>query len=220
VEAITAEAVAAPLAGVRQALQQWGLVLQSDPLAPSVTSIVARGPVRGTWWGNPAARGTYEVCEALEAQGVFCVKLLSGKLTYVHGDLVPHVIAIGRSRQPWQIERLSSGASRMLRLVEDAAEVRVDRLPPGPTKATSPAATARELEARLLVYASNLHTEAGAHTKVLYSWVSPRAGGELGQPPGAAEAQEALEALTSAINNEFTCTLTLPWQRRSAKRSR
>jgi hypothetical protein len=217
---VTAEAITSLLVDVRQALERWRLVLQSDPVAPSVTSIVARGPVRGSWWGNPAARGTYEVCEALDDEGVFCVKLLSGKLTYVREDLVPHVIAIGRSRQAWQIERMSSEASQLLRLVEDAGEVWVDRLPPGPTKASSPAALARELEARLLVHASNLHTETGAHTKVLYSWARSRAGSELGGLPRAAEAQQTLEAATSAINREFSCTLTLPWQRRSAKRSR
>jgi hypothetical protein len=205
---------------VLQALERWALVLQSDPLAPSVTTIVAGEPVRGSWWGNPAARGTYEVCEALDAQDVFCVKLLSGKLTYVREDLAPCVVAVGLSRQPWQVERMSNEASRLLRLVEEAGEVRVDRLPPGPTKATSPAAAARELEGRLLVYTNNLHTETGAHTTVLSSWARPRARRELGRLPGAAEAQLTLEAATSAINSEFTCTLTLPWQRRPAMRSR
>jgi hypothetical protein len=205
---------------VRQALQRWGLLLQTDPIAPSVTTIVARRPVRGSWWGNPAASGTYEVCEALDDAGLFCIKLLSGKLTYVRGDLVPGVAAMGLSDQPWQMQGMSSQASQLLNWVEETGEVRVDRLPPGSTRSNSPAAAARDLEMRLLVHAGNLHTERGAHTKLLQSWTRWAERSEISHLPSAAEAQQSLEATAAAINAEFASTLALPWQRKRPNRSR
>ena len=63
-------------------LTETGLLLESDRQLPSVTAIVAGGPIRGSWWGNPAARGAYQVLVALEDHpDALRTKLINGKVT-------------------------------------------------------------------------------------------------------------------------------------------
>jgi hypothetical protein len=47
------------------ALQRIGLLLKADPALPSVTTIVAGEPVRGSWWAHPAGRRIFQTLRDL-----------------------------------------------------------------------------------------------------------------------------------------------------------
>ena len=199
----------AQLAEALAQLDDYGLLLLQDPDLPCVTRIVAGGPIRGSWLGNPQARGTYELLEALEEQDLLWTKLIAGKVTMVHRRLWPAVLAIARSGEPWQIACLTSDAAWLLRLVAAEGQAQTNDLPPPPSGSLKqiPEA-ARELERRLLVHATEVHTPTGAHAKLLQTWPtwSARAGFQP-EPLSVPEAKHQLETAAGRLGP----SARLPW---------
>jgi hypothetical protein len=145
-------------------------------------------------------------CRLHDHPDVLMVKLISGKVTYIHRPLWPAIVAIGMSREPWQIDGLSKEAKALLKKTDSLGKV----------EASGDAV--RELEARLLVNAASLHTESGAHKKELQSWTVWAKSVRLGKvklTPEEAKAQ--LESVVARLNQQFGANGTLPWQ---AKRRR
>ena len=196
---------------VWQALTRWGMVLEQDKLLPSVSTIIAGGPLNSSWWGHPAAKGIYEALQALEDHtDVVAVKLLSGRVTFVLQRLWPALVAVARAREAWQLEGLDAGGRALLELADSVERVRLDTLP-GPAKALRE--SARQLERRLLVHGGELHTESGAHTKVLESWDSWAAEHwPGGRQLSSSDAKAALVSATTALNTHFGARAILPWQ--------
>jgi hypothetical protein len=164
---VIAERTAA-LQAVREALDDYGLLLLSDPDLPSVIGIVVGAPVRGSWWGHPLGGVIYSVSSALEDEAaVLATKLVDGKVTYVHYRLWPAVFTLGRARESWQTDGLSETAWWLLDEMDANGEIQTNDL--SPRRKDVPRA-ARELERRLLVHATEIHTSTGAHAKVLETW--------------------------------------------------
>src|SRR5262245_35006595 len=109
---VTCETVLAELA-------REGLLLESDSCLPSVTSLVAGAPVRGSWWGHRRGRAIYAVLQALADDGeVLFTKLVGGKVTLVHRRLWPALVGVALARAPWQLRGLTEPARRLLARVE------------------------------------------------------------------------------------------------------
>ncbi len=164
--------MAAPSVGkkVLREIEKRGILLVTDPVLPSVTGIVAGEPVSGSWWSHPRAHEMYAVITSLEEdKGVLHVKLISKKETFVHRSLWPQLFAVATSREDWQTTGLAARARALLEKVESYGALRLDELGRGfDRQALSRAA--RELEERLLVHGDQVHTEKGAHAKLLSSW--------------------------------------------------
>ena len=100
-------------------LKEYGLLLQTDASLPNISTLVVGAPVRGSWWAHPRSHEIFRVnCELGEHPDVLVSKLISGKIAYLHRVLWPAVIAIGRSREPWQMQRLSTEARQLLAEVD------------------------------------------------------------------------------------------------------
>lgn len=159
---------------VLTALRRRGLLLLHDAELPSVSGIVAGGPVRGSWWAHPKGHAIFRAANELhDRRDVVAVKLVKGKVTFVHRRLWPALQALARAATT---RGLSPAARRLLRRV--------------PCRASGPAV--RELERRLLVMTEQVHTETGAHELVVRPW-SLRA-----RPMALAAALEKLGALGAA----------------------
>lgn len=202
---------------VLEALRRFGVLLESDAKLPSVASLVAGGPVRGSWWGHPKGREIFLVADQLtDHPDVIATKLVSGKVTFVHRRVWPAVVAVGRSREPWQLEGLSAQARSLLARVVRQGELRTDRIvSPRAARAgsISTGEAARELETRLLVHAASVHTESGAHARRLESW--EHWAGRVGFSDEAMTAQggrEELERLIQEINARSGAAGRLPWR--------
>ncbi|MCU1259965.1 MAG: hypothetical protein JWO80_2850 [Bryobacterales bacterium] len=190
---------------VLASLKEHGLLLHIDANLPNVCALVAGAAVRGSWWAHPRGHEMFRVgCELAEHPDVLVTKLISGKITYLHRALWPAVIAIGRAREPWQIERLSSAARDLLADV-DRNPIQTDR------RVSKPAS---ELEKNLLVHSEQLHTEVGAHARCLESWDhwSARTG-STGKQITAVHARLTLESVMGSLNQKFDGRGRLPWQR-------
>jgi hypothetical protein len=186
-------------------LKEHGLLLQTDANLPNVCGLVAGAPVHGSWWAHPRSHEIFRMnCELAAHPDVLVNKLISGKVTYLHRELWPALMAIGRARESWQIERLSDDARQLLAEVS-RKPIQTDR------RVSKPAS---ELETNLLVYSEQFHTEAGAHARRLESWDhwSSRTG-YTGEQITLISAKLTLEDVVASLNRKFKGRGRLPWQR-------
>jgi hypothetical protein len=188
-------------------LQEFDLLLSTDPKFPSVSGLVV-GDVGGrSWWAHPAAKLMFDLsCRLHDHPDVLMVKLISGKVTYIHRPLWPAIVAIGTAREKWQMDGLSKEAKALLKKTDSLGKV----------EASGDAV--RELEARLLVNAANIHTESGTHKKEMQSWTAWAKSVRLRKVKLTPdEAKTQLDSVVARLNKQFGANGTLPWQ---AKRRR
>lgn len=203
---------AAYLRRVREALEAYGVLLESDVKLPSVTGLIAGEPIRGSWWGHPMSHTIFGVSVKLsEDPDVIVSKLVSGKVTWVHRRLWSALIAISSAREPWQ-KGLTEEARTLLSMVSKQGELTADQAFCRAHKIKSAGAAIRELEKRLLVYAEEIHTNSGAHAKRVETW--GRWCERAGFVPDAmspAQAKRNLEDIVATLNARFEANAKLPW---------
>ena len=207
-------------AGFDEALaevRRRGLLLAHDGAFPSLTRLTIGEPIRGSWWAHPLSNDVYMVSHRLQHCGeVAMIKLVSGKETYLHREWWPHLLAIGISREPWQLAGLPDTASALLAEVDRLESIRMDLLSSSrPRKEIRE--DARSLVGRLLVYADDVHTESGAHVRRLESWPSWARRHELAPDslPSADEARRELERIVDTSNAECSSEGFLPWRKKA-----
>ena len=85
---------------VLAALRKNGILLLNDPSLPNLCALVAGERVGGSWWAHPRAQAIFKVYDKLDDHpDVLIAKLVSGKVTYIHRNLWPEIVAIGRARE-------------------------------------------------------------------------------------------------------------------------
>ncbi len=189
------------------ALEEHGLLLESDALLPSVAALVTGAPVKGSWWSHPKGRAIFAACGLLaDDPDVLITKLVDGKVTYVHRRLWAPTLAVARAREPWQTRGLTPKARSLLRRVEAEGSIRADR-------AGAKGRDAAELEQRLLVHSQSVHTETGAHQRMLETWEHWARGAKFRareMDPGVARA--LLEEALASLNERTGARARLPWE--------
>jgi hypothetical protein len=201
-------------------LGRLGLLLETDRAFPSLTGIMVREPIKGSWWSHPRANEIYMLSQRLiHHDDALCLKLLSNKSTFVHRRLWPELIAIGTAQASWQLEALPSPAKSMLTKAEERGRLRMDELKSART-AKEKAADARALELRLLVFAEDVHTASGAHVKRIETWEhwAWRTGFHIQVLPTPERAQEEFARIVEDLNRQFGADVTLPWQHKKVTR--
>jgi hypothetical protein len=192
-------------------LHQFGFLLLSDASLPSVSGLVADAPVRGSWWSHKNANEIFAVSEMLEDhRDVLIVKLISEKVTFVHRELWGHIYSIGVAREDWQLKNLTPAAKQLLKALDAEGCLQTSELSKefGP----KPAEAARQLELRLLLHATQIHTESGAHAKVLETW-DTWAKRAVFRPrtKSPVTARRFLEQRLAEVNKNFGGRGRLPW---------
>jgi hypothetical protein len=193
-------------------LERDGILLEHDARLPSATWIVVGEPVSGSWWAHPQANEIYDGLQPLHDVATR-VKLIVGKATLVHKRLWPALIAVGRCRQAWQLDRLKDSSADLLRTVNGHRRpVWNDEAMPSLDSRTRQA-TVRDLERRLLIHTDEVHTESGAHRKALETWATfARREGVDDPLPTTAEAKQTFEAIVADWPEPEGRTPLLPWQ--------
>ena len=194
-------------------LMQRGLLLESDPRLPSVCTLITGEPLRGSWWSHPLANAIFRVNEQLaDHDDVLITKLISGKVTFVHRELWPEIMAIGLAREGWQTKALSKSALLLLKMIDEQGSLRTDEPAWPRDPQLKPGDAARELEKQLLIHSEELHTESGSHSKLIETW--QRWANRIGFTPKRIlpdEAKTTLDARIRALNDEFGARARLPW---------
>jgi len=201
-------------------LGRLGVLLETDRAFPSITGIVVREPIKGSWWAHPRANEIYLLSQRLIGHpDVIFLKLVSGKTTYVHRRLWPELIAIGTAQEPWQLEGLPAPAKSMLNKVDERGILRMDEIK-GARSMKEKGADARNLELRLLVFGDNVHTASGAHVKRIETWEhwAWRSGFNIYVLPPPASAKKEFARIVEDLNAEFGAEATLPWQHKMVRK--
>lgn len=188
----------AGLPEVLSELERSGLLLKQDKRLPSVVSLLAGGPLSSSWWSHPDSRRMFRVLAALAAhRDVLLSKLLLAKDTFVHRTLWPAFLTVVSAGEPWQLTGLSAQARRLLAGVEASA-----------TLVRAPGTAMRELAARLLVHATEMHTTQGHHEIAVQAWSSWRAQVSVVPLDSVDEARRVLEEASRRLGARPEA---LPW---------
>jgi hypothetical protein len=194
---------------VLAALERCGLLLKQDKRLPSVVTLLAGEPLSSSWWSHPESRLMFRVLSELaDHPDVLVTKLLLGKDTFVHRTLWPAFLAVVSAREPWQVAGLPAPARRLLTRTDGAA---------APIRSTGTAT--RELVARLLVHATEIHTAEGRHEIAVQSWSAWRAQEAVAPLDSVDEARRVLQGASLRLGAPPEA---LPWltrQRASARAS-
>jgi hypothetical protein len=192
-------------------LEQDGILLEHDAVLPCATALVVGEPVRGSWWAHPKAHEIYDGLQPLHDVATR-VKLVVGKATLVHRRLWPALVAVGRSRQAWQLDELSPTAAMVLdSIARRRRPVWVQEAAPA-LDSRRRQETVRELERRLLVHTQEMHTETGAHRKTIETWATFRRRGQVASPlPTATESKRVFEAIVADWPDPGQRVPILPW---------
>src|SRR6266480_3249696 len=191
-------------------LEKLGFLLLSDSL-PSVTRIVTGEGLRGSWWGHEQAQTIFAVSEMLEDHpDVLVMKLISSKVTFVHRELWGRVYSIGVAREDWQLKNLSQGEKLLLKTLDAEGTLQTNKL--SKSFGPKPGETARELELRLLIHAEQVHTESGAHAKVVETWDAwAKRAGFRARAKSPSAARHFLEQRLAEFNKNASIKGRLPW---------
>jgi hypothetical protein len=185
------------LSRILTALEDLGLLLEQDKTRPNVVFLITGEALTTSWWSHPQAHLIFHtLAEIADHPDVLATKLVAGKVTFVHRDLWPALLAVALSREPWQLRSLSPAARRLL--VESEKRDSVE--------ASGPAA--KELATRLLVHAREIHTDAGTHRQVLEPW-SVWAARSHCTPLASVDA--ARQVVTEAVQRLGAPPRVLPW---------
>ena len=196
-------------------LRKHGILLESDKRLPSVTRLVAGGPIHGSWWAHPRGHEIHQIARRLASHpDVTVTKLVSKKVTFVHRSLWPALVTVVSAPQTWQAKGLSRTAQSLLTLVNRAGRLRTDRiLKKGNMKGKAIGDAARELETRLLVHSVEVHTESGAHAKQMESWKVWTNRSRVGGKTMSYElAERKFEVVLRDLNRRYGAKGKLPWQ--------
>jgi hypothetical protein len=179
-------------------LQTSGLLLQHDTALLSLTTLVAGAPVSGSWWAHPHAQRMYTLLNTLAAHpDILVAKLVVGKATFIHRRLWPALLALACAHEAWQFAKLSDLGRALYEAVERQGVLRATGAAP------------KELERRLLVQSTQVHTEAGRHELQLMQWTLWAE--QVGCEPAltVAVGRPQLEAAVRAIGGTHGM---LPWE--------
>lgn len=193
-------------------LSRTGLLLQSDPALPNVANIVSGERIAGSWWGHKKGHEIFSVLNHLNANpDAMVTRLVSGKVTYLHRRLWLDFLTLATSGEHWQTKGLTRAGGQLFRLVLKRGEVRMDlEIAKGDFPRLSRAA--REIETRLLVYSDEIHTETGAHAKVLMAWSRcPKLTGFRLSRKNLSDARGTFDAIIRELNGRYNARATLPW---------
>jgi hypothetical protein len=201
---------------VLAALKKHGVLLETDAQLPSVASLLAGEPIRGSWWSHRRAQDIFIGLNQLaDHEDVLFTKLISRKVTLVHRNLWPDFLSVACAREPWQVQQLSPATKFLLRIIDAEGSARSDKLDwPKRFQAVKIGNVARELEYNLLVHGEEFHTESGAHAKQVERWQhwANRIDFEveLSKPK---ESKHVLEMVLLKLNDAYGAKGKLPWER-------
>lgn len=197
---------------VRTALRERGLLLSHDRALPSVTQVVAGGNVHGSWWSHTKAGAIYDCLVRLGAEDVLSARLIAGKWTYVDERLAGAVDAVAVARDEWQTAGLPAAARRLLLRIDAGAKIRTDDEADRDAR-RAVAAAVTDLERRLLVQTTQVHTEQGHHARVVGPWRV-----RDGSPAMSSSAARGLiEEAVRAIEADVGRAMKLPWTRSAGR---
>ena len=167
-----------------------------------MTREIVGAPIKGSWWGHRRGQEIYAVSRALHEHGdVLATKLVNSKITFVHRVQWGALWWIANSGESWQTGDLSADAGKLLTRVRQEGRLEAK------------GNAVRELETRLLARAVSVHTESGAHAKLVESWEHWRQSVDFKPRRMRLETAKAhLEKIAATWEKQTGARVRLPWR--------
>ena len=188
---------------VKRLLERSGLMTMtlsaSAPEVPALVPLVAGGPVRGSWWGHPKGKEIFALATAIDDDpDVLAVKLLDGKVTFVARRLFGALLrCVGDAG--WRktaLGALGAAAQALEQRVAGEGEILFDPPPPADLKRAL-----AQLESRLLLATTSVHTANGRHAPRAETW--SRWARRVGAKPSPGSRAYALGELETAAGTSL-----------------
>jgi len=202
---------------IKEKLEDYGLLLEADLDFPSIVELVTGEKIKGSWWGHRKAQEIFSFSRKVrDEEDVLVIKLISGKVTYIHKRLWPDLMTILIAKENWQIDILSNNGKKVLELVERAGVIRADHLESETKNQINRKDLKKainEIEKGLLVYCNEVHTERGSHSKLLKSWDHFIKEKELkiNRQLDILASKKSLDKIVVELNAKFRSNAKLPW---------
>lgn len=156
------------LGRLRGVLASRPVLVLHDAELPSVTAIVAGAPILGSWWGHPKGALIFEVLARIEDEAAW-PKLVREQVTLVQRELWPALVSACSGEEPWQLKGLPREGRELLARVQENGSARTDHLREN-LDARLVGRAVDQLERRLLVMSTQVHTASGKHARELSTW--------------------------------------------------
>ena len=77
-------------------VKKRGITVESArATVPSFAQMIARGPLRGSWWAHPKGKEIFRLSRAVrDSPDILVCRLVDGRITYVHRRLWPALVAL------------------------------------------------------------------------------------------------------------------------------
>ncbi len=187
-----------PVDEILEVLANSGLLLKQDKNLPNVVSLITGETLSKSWWSHPKGRQIFGVLAQLaDHPDVLFTKLLHRKVTLVHRELWPALLAVAGARDAWQLRGLSPAAVKLLDTVDQSTSL---------VRGSGDAV--KEIECRLLLHAEEIHAESGRHETLLNTWVQWSLGAGVEPLESSAAGRRKLAEAASALG---AAASALPW---------
>lgn len=191
-------------------LEREKILLLQDKEFPSIVTGIIGKQVHGSWWGHPMANPIYNGLMWLEHnRPILIVKLISGKVTYLHESLFSDIYSIVSKPRDWQLKNLKEDELTLLEYIVKREKITSDdpqliKLFKDYKKAIT------TLEKRLLLYSSEEHTDSGKHIKEFGIWKNSKI--SISSPGDYIESQNNIEAIVANLCKKSGAKIKLPWR--------
>lgn len=191
-------------------LEKYELLLLQDKAFPNIVTEITGEKIVGSWWGHPLANPIYNGLQWVEHhQPILIIKLIDGKVTYVHKNLFADIYSIVCQSRDWQMKKLKDDDLQILKYILKNKNITSDdsvlvKLVKDPKKSFV------NLEKKLLVYSTEEHMDSGKHIKEYMSWEKSKIA--IPKPNDYLASKERIENRLASLNKKFGAKAKLPWQ--------
>jgi hypothetical protein len=194
---------------IYQILEQNQILLLQDKSFPNIVAKITGENISGSWWGHPLANPIYNGLGWLEHNyNVLVIKLLDGKVTYLHESLFSDLYSIVDKPRDWQLKKLKDEELDLLKYVSKKNKVLSDD-PKLKDLAKDPKKSFAALEKRLLLFSAEEHTESGKHVKEFMPWKKSKIYSKT--LTDYKIAQENIQKIIDGLNKESNSKAKTPW---------
>lgn len=191
-------------------LEKYKLLLLQDKVFPNIVTEITGESITGSWWGHSLANPIYNGLQWLDHNhSILTIKLIDGKVTYIHESLFADIYSIVCKSRDWQVKKLKDEDQQILKYVLKKKTITSDDS--GLSKLSKqPKKSFVNLEKKLLIYSVEEHTDSGKHIKEYMSWKKSRIA--IPKPKDYLTSREHIENLVGSLNKKSGAKAKLPWQ--------
>lgn len=190
-------------------LEEYKILLLQDKSFPNIVSKIVGESIQGSWWGHPLANSIYNGLGWMEHnQNLLIVKLLDGKVTYVHQSLFADFYSIVCEPRDWQLKKLNKDDLALLNYISKKDKVSSDD-PKMKELVDDSKKSFATLEKKLLVFSSEEHADSGKHIKEFMPWKKSKIFSKKIHDYETAKSK--IEKIVMDLNLKSGAKARLPW---------